>query len=668
MPIELRPSDVAFARANAYNQKAKAAGQRGSQWAGVLAQILSVAFERERVSEVNSGLATQMEFWPKEQQDFTQTPFEITPETPEGMRGLPPAIMAPIKKPLGQVTHEDVLERHNKAVQAMADNINRTVRNKRAREELLQHLAVGSAQQSVRLLNDWKVASQDHALAGLANLTKATMAQVKDLGWEEVARRIGLQTTQMMQAGQMKETEAQEYLGAVQKQAQYAWSYAKTLEAMEAGGVDDGIEAGTAWIENNTPFWDADPGMREKVFQDAKGKYTKYLEELAKAQDTQFSDKFVSAGTVGELDALKKELESNTLMRGTQKHTWSEWIREKRDRIKKAGAEGAEDVVSSLYSRMYEAADRNKNPGLEVTIREIDETVKDPEKHQALLSKRNELQKSHENGLGSTREDVLLAGYDIAFHPNMSVAAKQKWIDDHAKPGAGLSAEDAKKLRGWIDPYNEDPARKEAMDAINDTYKISMANPNLGTAAKKALALELYNARNEMIKLFEKPGITKPEIDRAVESFLNKKAVKDLEGIVKQTTGEDIGFATGEIRGKYREATVQEYLREQGQLTGEAAAQFPQKVRAKAEALEKDTLNKAGLKAEFTTRLTSGDMIYSTKPIAKGATGKLLMSGTGTQGVLYQVRYQVKNGTYVPTVYTQNPETGAFDVIAWEWK
>lgn len=267
--------------------------------------------------------------------------------------------------------------------------------------------------------------------------------------------------------------------------------------------------------------------------------------------------------------------------------------------------------------------------------------------------------------MGSTREDILLAGYDIVFHPNMSVAAKQKWVDDHVKAGGGLAAEKGKELRGWINEYNDNPDRKNAIDAITTAYHLAMADPTVKPEGKKDLALELYNALNVMEKLFIDPKKTKVDYDKAVEGFLSKRATEDLQTIIKQTTGAEIRV-TREIRGKYREATMQEHLREQGALTGELAAKFPQDVRQRAEQLEKDALGRAKIKADFTVRLSSGDLVYSTKPIVKDATGKLLISGTGEQGMLYQVRYQVKNGTFVPTVYTQDRNTKSFDIIVWE--
>jgi hypothetical protein len=453
------------------------------------------------------------------------------------------------------------------------------------------------------------------------------------------------------------------YMQKVTDAAQVSWATAGALKEMKPGGV----EAGEKWIAENTPFWEGNPDARAKVLQDVRTEWEKQGKLRDEELDRSFADFLMRADSVEKLDLARAKLTRTDFFNGGLKYTWEERLRGKRERLLKKP--GEEDVVSALYSRLYGALDRNKNPAFEVTIKEIDDTAKDPTEHQALLAKRNELQKSYESGLGSTREDVLLAGYDIVFHPSMSVAAKQKWVDEKAKGGGGLSAEDAKKLRSWIDPYNENKDRKDAMDAISTAYRLSMANPNLGTQAKKDLELELFNARNAMETLFLDPKTTRADITKAVEEFLSKRVTLDLKELVKQTTGAEVrGFATGELRGTYRQATTQEYLREQGKLTGEAAAQFPQDLRPKAEQLEKDALRKAEIKAEFISRLSSGDLIYSTKPIAKGATGKLLMSGAGEQGTLYQVRYQVKNGTYVPTVYTQNPQTGAFDVIAWEWK
>ncbi len=670
MPIELRPSDVSEARAQAYQKMGQNFGNTGILQ--ILGPVLGRALEQERVREVNSGLVTLEEFWQKQYEEFPQKGFEILPETVPGRNLANPQAIAPTIKTLGEVQYSDVLKEHHKAVDALADNIRATVRNKKAQEELLQHLTAGAIQQQGRLLGAWKTAAKAHEIATLDDLAKTEMRNVATLGWEEPTRRIGVQVATMLGAGMIDEAKAQEYMSQVTEQAQYIQGYNGVFGAMEeAEKIADGagLDAGRKWLEKNTPFWAGNPGAREKVLADSWRALESFLNDQAKTQDTRFSEIYVQADTPEKIDAAMGELRANTLMRGTQKKQWMDWLQEKRARVLKAEAGLTADVVSALYTRMYDAKDNNRNPGLEVTTKEIDEVAKDKSDHQALLAKRDELQRSYESGLGSTKEEVLLAGYDIVYHPNMSVAAKQKWIDDHVRAGGGLSAEDGTKLRNWIDSYNGNPDRKNAMDAITTAYHLSMAKPDMGPTAKKELALELYNARNAMEALFINPKTTKADIAAAVEDFLSKRATLDLQALIKQTYGAPItSYATGELRGGYREATAYEYLREQGKLTAETAAQFPQDIRPKAEQLEKDALKKAAIKTEFTARLSSGDLIYSTKPIAKGPTGKLLMSDTGEQGTLYQVRYQVKNGTYVPTVYKQNPQTGVFDVIAWEWK
>lgn len=650
--IELRPSDILFQQARKI---------RG--FAGLFGQAAGLAidlYNAQAVDQGNKWLLFEAQAQDAYDEGLPNRTFDV-PVAP-GETPYPGTDIATVSKRFGELSEADLITDHNKYVEAQMDWIKENLTNKDARNRAIYQVQQRAVSHLAATRVAWNEAAQHEFNASLNAYTELVMA--KNIPWDQKVALVGERVRAGVGAARMWRDQGEVSMQKVTDAAQVSWATSRALTEMKAGGV----EAGEKWIAENTPFWEGNPDARAKVLADVRAEWDKQGKQRDEELDRHLSDLFVRADSVEKIDVLSGELNNLQFHNGTQKITWDTWIRGKRERLEK-GTEGAgEDVVSSLYSRMYGAADRNKNPGLEVTIREIDETVKDPQVHQALLAKRNELQKSYESGLGSTREDVLLAGYDIVFHPSMSVAAKQKWVDEKAKGGGGLSAEDAKKLRSWIDPYNQDPDRKNAMDAITTAYHLSMAGINVGMAEKKALALELYNAQNEMLKLFEKSGITKPEIDRAVESFLNKKAIKDLEGVVKQTTGADIGFATGEIRGKYREATIQEYLREQGKLTGEPAAQFPQDVRPKVEQLEKDALNKAKIKAEFTTRLTSGDLVYSTKPIAKGTTGKLLMSGAGEQGTLYQVRYQVKNGTYVPTVYTQNPQTGAFDVIAWEWK
>jgi len=651
--IELRPSDILF-------QKAR----KIQRFAGLFGQASGLAldlYSAQAVDQGNKWLLFEAQAQDAYDEELPKRTFDVPVEPdvifPTG------TTQATVSKRFGELSEADLITDHNKYVQAQMDWIKENLTNKDARTRAIYQVQQRAVSHLAATRVAWNEAAQHEANASLNAYTELVMA--KNIPWDQKVADIEERVREMVRVGRMWRDQGEVYMQKITDAAQVSWATTGALTAMKAGGV----EAGEKWIAENTPFWEGNPDARAKVLRDVRTEWDKQGKQRDEDWDRYLSDLFVRADSIEKIDALSGELNNIQFHNGTQKITWDTWIRGKRERLEK-GTEGTgEDVVSSLYSRMYGAADRNRNPGLEVTIKEIDETVKDPQAHQALLAKRNELQKSYEAGLGSTKEDTLLAGYDVVFHPSMSVTAKQHWVDEHTKAGGGLSSEDAKKLRGWIDPYNENKDRKDAMDAISTAYRLSMSNSNIGTRGKKDLELELYNARNAMEALFLDPKTTKADITKAVESFLSKRATEDLKAIVKQTTGVEVrGFATGEIRGKYREATTQEYLREQGKLTGEAAAQFPQDVRPKVEQLEKDALNKAKIKAEFTTRLTSGDLVYSTKPIAKGATGKLLMSGAGEQGTLYQVRYQVKNGTYVPTVYTQNPQTGAFDVIAWEWK
>jgi hypothetical protein len=266
-------------------------------------------------------------------------------------------------------------------------------------------------------------------------------------------------------------------------------------------------------------------------------------------------------------------------------------------------------------------------------------------------------------GPGPDKSDpeVYSQGYSVVFDPTRSVEDKQKWIDSHV--GKGLIPDDAFKLRQKIDFYNESPETKFAYNAIADAYDVSMKNPNKSTAQVKALEYEKFKSLQQFEEIVKKypnnPAIWNEEVRRILE----EKTVTNLTEIVKQVAqGEINKYATGEYRPAYKEATALEYLREQGKAPVGA---ITEQVLSKISALEKDVLNKSGRKdlLNYTAKLKDSTVIYSDKPIVRGRTGKIVASPN-----LYQVRYQIIDGAYVPTIYRQNPSTGAFDIIVWVYK
>jgi len=418
--------------------------------------------------------------------------------------------------------------------------------------------------------------------------------------------------------------------------AQTSWATTGALAAMKAGGV----EAGEKWIAENTPFWEGNPDARAKVLQAVRTEWDKQGKLRDEELDRVFSDLFKRANSIEKIDVLDDQLTNTQFHDGTQKITWDTWLRGKRERLLKK-PEG-EDVVSALYSRLYGALDENRNPAFEVTIKEIDETIKDPTEHQAVLAKRNECIKSYESGAGSTKEDVFYEAYRVANDPHMSEQAKNAWIDKHAERGGGLSPEDAMKVRGWVKPYNDNPKRKEAMDAVGQAYRLSMANPNISTSGKKKLALELYNAQVKLGQMFENPKTTDADIDAAVTSFLEGKAIEDIKTVLSQAT-EGAGFPfAGAKAGMAREL---ETAREYGLFT-----QFPKKgtefettYRPIALEQERAALAKAKIAFISQTQNVFGDQEYTASDGNKYVVRQTKVDGKMVERV-YKVLTRMMNG------------------------
>ena len=646
--IELRPSDVMEAQLENRNKVFD-----------ILGMVIGKVAEAEKVNQVNQGITALMRseaLWQNQEQT------QLYDRQPEYGGGSGQDVGEVKKIDFGHATEFEIKAKHDKFLKEQREFILGTATHPGAKRELAFHLDQQAVTSYQRTRQDWREVRQHTAVADLDKLSGAVMQS--GLPWDQKVLAIKTRVDATVRAGDLWPEDGQTYVAKITEAAQDADAFAGSLSVMRETG---NAEAGIAWLEENTPYWDGAPEKREKAAEIVQTKFDKWMKQEEAKQEIGLVDTYVKSNTIGDVEQAIIDLRSNKMIRGKQLLEWDTKLLAKLERLKKEPAE--DTLINSMYSRLYTAIDGNRNPAFELPIKEINERVTDATQHQAVLAKRNELQKEYESGQYSTKETVLLAGYDIVFHPNMTPQAKQKWVDDHVKAGGGLSAEDGNKLRSWIDPYNDNKDRKDAMDAITNAYHLSMANPNVNTQEKKSLEYELYNARNAMEILFLDPKTTKADINEAVEGFLSKRATADLQTLIKRATGGAVEkFATGDVRPKYREATAFEYLREQGKLPAETAAQFPQDIRPKAEQLERDALEKAGIKTAFSERIPSGDLVYSTQKIVRGGTGKMLKSGTGGQGTLYQVRYQVKSGTYVPTVYTQNPETGYFDVIAWEWK
>jgi hypothetical protein len=409
---------------------------------------------------------------------------------------------------------------------------------------------------------------------------------------------------------------------------------------------------GLTWISNadNVKYETYDGKIKEMPANEHESMIRQLkvmIDEKATEQDTLFSDLYVQADTPEKLDDLRTKLIENKYMRGTQKHTWDVWIRDKRNRIVEEGPETAgADVVSSIYSRLYNAVDNNRNPGLEVPISEIDAKVTDPQQHQALLAKRNELQKSHESGGTSTNESTFYEAYRIANDPTMSETAKNKWIDDHTKLGGGLSPDDGMKVRGWIKPYNDNPDRKRAMDSIQQAYTISMQNET-DKKRQMAIALDLYNAQNALDKMFNDPKTTKATIDAAVNQFLEGKVVQDIMSVLSQKTGGAGYPGASKFAGTAREL---ETAREQGLFVQfpESGAEFETTYRAEAMKQEQAELKRVGVVPISKTENSLGDMVYTTgdgKEYVVRQTREVDAKGKATMlERVYLVEYRTVNG------------------------
>jgi hypothetical protein len=274
--------------------------------------------------------------------------------------------------------------------------------------------------------------------------------------------------------------------------------------------------------------------------------------------------------------------------------------------------------------------------------------------------------KSDLASMSATRDTVKLEeAWKIAYDRSNGWTDEQK---NQKIRALGIPSKDLGEVLAKVDYLKNNPKGADSMAAIQNAYSMSMAGQNVSTQGKKDLALELYNARQTIENMIIDPKTTQADLDNQVQRILQGKALQDLESIVKGVAGQPVGgYATGEYRAQYQQATMVEYLREQGKAP---AGSITPDVLDKAKALEHDALSKAGLvKLEAnTTTANDKSTIYSDKPILRDKNGRIIADPAQGAGKLYQVRYQVKDGKYIPTVFAINLRTGAFDQIEWEWK
>ena len=286
--IQLRPSDVMFKLADVLRGVSKAAG-------GISRDL----YEADRVSQVNRQLAYVERSYQEYNQNLSKQSFDSMVETGTDDQELLKNFGAKIpgrkyvKKSFGEASLVDIKNNEDKFFQAQLEYITSTTTNKAAREEMIQHLTMKNIQNQAIIGRQWNLAADDEARAGLNALSSMVLAS--DDPWEVKEQKIHGRVDDLMRVGRLSKTEGENIKAQVTAAAQYSYAHNGAMDAMKAAR-DSG--AGEAWLKENTPFYNGNPDVREKVLNDVRAEYNYFADVQDDNLETGFVDLWAQSDTL----------------------------------------------------------------------------------------------------------------------------------------------------------------------------------------------------------------------------------------------------------------------------------------------------------------------------------------------------------------------------------
>ena len=265
MPIEIRPSDVVLAAAGALHKGAKASGE-----------IFGMMYEADRVSQVNRQLAYIEQSYQNLNEGIEDEMFEASAEELSSM-GHPMSTGSIIKKPFGQVTLGDVEKREDKFFQEQLEYITKNTTNKKARQEMIQHLTMKNIQNKGIIERQWNVAAQHEAEASYNTLKNTVLASNDP--WEVKQQKLFTRIDEMLKVNRIWPEQAVAEKAKVTAAVQYSFAHNGAMTMMKQTGDP---AAGEAWLKENTPFYDSNPGVRTEIIDEVWSRVSK-LQQRQKA-------------------------------------------------------------------------------------------------------------------------------------------------------------------------------------------------------------------------------------------------------------------------------------------------------------------------------------------------------------------------------------------------
>ncbi len=268
----IRPSDIERQKAQMYGNLAGLVRSAGGLVGGIVGQV----YEADRVSQVNRQLAYLEQVYQDLNEGIEDEMFEASAEELSSMRH-PMSTGSVIKKPFGQVTLEDVEKREDKFFQEQLKYIKENTTNKKAREEMIQHLTMKNIQNKGIIAVKWNAAADRESKASLGTLFSTVLASNDP--WEVKLNKFSVRVDQLKAVNRLWPEEAVVWKEKMRSAAQYSFSYKGAMAVMK--GTDDPA-AVDAWLQENTPFYDDNPGVRTEIIDEVWSRVSK-LQQRQKA-------------------------------------------------------------------------------------------------------------------------------------------------------------------------------------------------------------------------------------------------------------------------------------------------------------------------------------------------------------------------------------------------
>ena len=278
----IRPSDIKRMEAQSLMNKAQFASSLAGitgQIGGIVGQVgglYQMAKEAERVSEVNRQLAYLEQVYQDLNEGIEDEMFDVRgDEAITGPSGG--TAQSVVKKPFGQASLSDIEKREDKFFQEQLKYITENTTNKKARDEMIQHLTMKNIQNKAIIARQWNVAAQHEAEASLGTLFSTILAS--NYPWEVKLNKFSVRVDQLKAVNRLWPEEALAWKEKMRSAAQYSFSYKGAMTVMK--GTNDPAAA-EAWLQENTPFYDDNPGVRTEIIDEVWSRVSK-LQQRQKA-------------------------------------------------------------------------------------------------------------------------------------------------------------------------------------------------------------------------------------------------------------------------------------------------------------------------------------------------------------------------------------------------